>query len=243
MLILYLKAPFGAYRPFVAGSYRQTSPFITPTGAYGLLLNLAGIESRLHDPKLVATAMRDDLPSAKVVIGMLREPTTSRLLQQLHNYPVGEHDKRWTEPKKRTHGSKYNIQPITRELLNGIEGYIGLDGNDDLEDSVRRGLARGLSMLRTDGRPRYGIPFLGDNSLMVDVIEEVAGDHQPMQPARWYCPLSKLPQSDGPRPGTCRMTTWIDRNNMSRTRSDLFAPSDAALSIPEEAWVEVGPSL
>jgi len=69
MLILYVKAPFGAYRPFVAGSYRQTSPFITPSGAYGLLLNLAGIESRLHDPKLVATAMREDLPSAKVPLG------------------------------------------------------------------------------------------------------------------------------------------------------------------------------
>ena len=238
MLILYVKAPFGAYRPFVAGSYRQTSPFITPTGAYGLLLNLAGLESRLNDPKLVATAMREDLPSAKVAIGMLRKPTTSRLLQQLHNYPVGNTGK---EHAPNTKGGKYNIQPITRELLTGIEGYIGLDGNDDLEDSVRLGLARGLSMTRTDGRARYGIPFLGDNSLMVDVIEEARNERRPMHSARWYCSLRRLPQSDGPRPGTCRMTTWIDRNDMSRTRSDLFAPSDATMSIPEEAWVQVGP--
>jgi len=239
MLILYVKAPFGAYRPFVAGSYRQTSPFITPTGAYGLLLNLAGIESRLHDPKLVATAMRDDLPSAKVAIGMLREPTTSCLLQQLHNYPVGNTGK---ERAPTTKGGKYNIQPITRELLIGIEGYIGLDGNYDLEDGVRLGLARGLGMPRTGGQSRYGIPFLGDNSLMVDVIEEAHnGDQKLLRAARWYCPLRRLPQSDGPRPGTCRMTTWIDRNDMSRTRSDLFAPSDATMSIPEEAWVQVGP--
>ena len=237
MLILYVKAPFGAYRPFVAGSYRQTSPFITPSGAYGLLLNLAGIESRLHDPKLVATAMREDLPSAKVAIGMLREPTTSRLLQQLHNYPVGNTGE---EHAPDTKGGKYNIKPITRELLTGIEGYIGLDGNDDLADSVRLGLTRGLSMPRTDGQPRYGIPFLGDNSLMVDVIEEVQNERRPMRPARWYCSLRRLPQSDGPRPGTCRMTTWVDRNDMSRTRSDLFAPSDATMSIPEEAWVQVG---
>lgn len=238
MLILYLKAPFGAYRPFVAGSYRQTSPFITPTGAYGLLLNLAGLESRLDDPRLVATAMREDLPSAKVAIGMLREPTTSRLLQQLHNYPVGNTG---NEHAPNTKGAKYNIQPITRELLTGIEGYIGLDGNDDLEDTVRLGLARGLSMTRRDGQPRYGIPFLGDNSLMVDVIEEAPHERRPMHSARWYCLLRRLPQSDGPRPGTCRMTTWIDRNDMSRTRSDLFTPSDATISIPEEAWVRVGP--
>jgi len=239
MLILYVKAPFGAYRPFVAGSYRQTSPFITPTGAYGLLLNLAGIESRLHDSKLVATAMRDDLPRAKVAIGMLPKPTISRLLQQLHNYPVGNTGK---ERAPSTKGGKYNIQPITRELLVDIEGYIGLDGNNSLEDSVRLGLARGLSMPRTDGQPRYGVPFLGDNSLMVDVIEEAHSDAQKLLRAtRWYCPLSRLPQSDEPRPGTCRMTTWIDRNDMSRTLSDLFAPSDVTVSIPEEAWVQVGP--
>jgi len=239
MLILYVKAPFGAYRSFVAGSYRQTSPFITPTGVYGLLLNLAGIDSRFHDPKLVATAMRDDLPSAKVAIGMLREPNTSRLLQQLHNYPVGNTGKEYAPSTK---GGKYNIQPITRELLVDIEGYIGLDGNDSLEDSVRLGLAKGLSTSRIDGQPRYGVPFLGDNSLMVDVIEEAHNDDQkPLRAARWYCPLSRLPQSDGPRPGTCRMTTWIDRNDMSRTRSDLFAPSDMTVSIPEEAWVQVGP--
>lgn len=238
MLILYVKAPFAAYRPFVAGSYRQTSPFITPTGAYGLLLNLAGIESRFYDPKLVATAMRDDLPRAELAIGMLRQPTTSRLLQQLHNYPVGNTGK---EHAPHTKGGKYNIQPITRELLTGIEGYIGLDGNDDLEDSVRLGLARGLSMPRTDGQPRYGIPFLGDNSLMIDVIEEAQTEQRSLHSARWYCSLRRLPQIDGPRPGTCRMTTWIDRNDMSRTRSDLFAPSDETISIPEEAWVHVGP--
>ena len=238
MLILYVKAPFGAYRPFVAGSYRQTAPFITPTEAYGLLLSLAGIESRLDDPKLVATAMKEDLPRAKVAIGMLRKPTTSRLLQQLHNYPVGNTGK---EHAPNTKGGKYNIQPITRELLTNIEGYIGLDGNDDLEDSVRLGLARGLSMTRTDGQPRYGIPFLGDNSLMVDTIDEVRNEHRLMHSARWYCPLRRLAQNDGPRPGACRMTTWIDRNDMSRTRSDLFAPSEAIMGIPEEAWVKVGP--
>jgi len=238
MLILYVKAPFGAYRPFVAGSYRPTAPFVTPTGAYGLLLNLAGIESRLHVVKLAATAMRNDLPGAKMAIGKLGEPTVSRLLQQLHNYPVGNTGK---ERAPDTKGGKYNIQPIARELLVGIEGYIGLDGNKDLENRVRLGLARGLAASQRNGRPRYGIPFLGDNSLMIDIIEEAQNEQWPMRPAQWYCRLSEGPQDNGPRPGTCRMTTWIDRNDMSRTRSALFAPSDPISSIPEEAWVHVGP--
>jgi len=238
MLIFYVKAPFGACRPFVAGAYRPTAPFLTPTAAYGLLLNLAGIESRRLDRRLVATAMRKDLPSAKVAIGMLREPTTSRLFQQLHNYPVGNTGK---EHAQDTKGGKYNIQPIMRELLVGIEGYIGLDSSDALENDVRQGLFRGLTMLREDGGPRYGVPFLGDNCLMVDVIEPAQTQRRPMRPAQWYCLLEGVPHSDEPRPGTCRMTTWIDRNDTSRTRSALFAPSDPISNIPEEAWVHVGP--
>jgi len=120
-------------------------------------------------------------------------------------------------------------------------GYIGLNGNDDLEDRVRLGLARGLSMAQVDGEPRYGIPFLGDNSLIVDMIEEAGNERRELRSARWLCPLSRLPVSDGPRRGTCRMTTWIDRNDMSRTQSELFAPHTTIVGIPEEAWVEVGP--
>jgi CRISPR-associated protein Cas5t len=44
-----MEAPFAAFRTFTAGSYRPTAEFITPSAAYGLLLNVAGIEMREYD--------------------------------------------------------------------------------------------------------------------------------------------------------------------------------------------------
>ena len=42
MLLLYIKAPFAAFRTFTAGRYRPTAPFLTPSAAYGLVLNAQG---------------------------------------------------------------------------------------------------------------------------------------------------------------------------------------------------------
>ncbi len=49
MLALYIEAPFAACRTFTAGWYRPSATFLTPSAAYGLLLNLAGIETRLPE--------------------------------------------------------------------------------------------------------------------------------------------------------------------------------------------------
>ena len=51
MIRLRVKAPFAAFRYFTAGSYRPTAPFVTPSAAYGLLLNLAGFDTRYDDGK------------------------------------------------------------------------------------------------------------------------------------------------------------------------------------------------
>ncbi len=238
MLLLHIQAPFAAFRPFVAGTYRQTAPFITPSSAYGLLLNLAGIESRFDDAQSVMTLMRDDLPAASIAVGMIEQPCVCSLYQQLHNYPVTAADK---EPGlKRSKGGKYNVQPVRREILVGFDGYVALDGSDDIEQGVRRGLSDGLSQPREDGRPRYGVPFLGDNSYMIDRINMVDRPG----PAQWYCRLRHLPIADVQRvrPGTCRMSIWIDRADMSRTLTDLYAPERSSDgTIPSAAWTRIPP--
>lgn len=69
MLCLYLEAPFAACRTFTAGWHRPTATFLTPSAAYGLILNVAGIDSRLreedtgHDGKTPASLMRLGLPT------------------------------------------------------------------------------------------------------------------------------------------------------------------------------------
>jgi len=49
VLHLYVEAPFAAFRTFTTGAYRATATFLTPSAAYGLLLNIARIESRLRE--------------------------------------------------------------------------------------------------------------------------------------------------------------------------------------------------
>lgn len=234
MLCLRVKAPFGVFRTFTAGSYRPTAPFITPSAAYGLILNVAGIESRYDDGHTSMTLMKLGLPRVEIALGAVIPPEVQLIYQQLHNYPVGTTGKERADDCK---GAKYNIQPVWREFLSGLDAYICLRGNDDLEEQVRAGLREGTRGF-AEGRPRYGIVFLGDNSFMVDVLQEESSP----EPACWY---RRLVRDDlGPGEGRCRLTVWIDRADMTRTRALLYSPLKTAVSaIPEDAWTSIEPPV
>ena len=231
MLHLRLKAPFGAFRTFTAGSYRPTAPFVTPSAAYGLILNVAGIESRHDVGQAAMTLMKSGLPQVEIALGAITFPETQSIYQQLHNYPVGATGK---DRAAETKGGKYNIQPVQREFLSGLDAYLCLRGNESLEEQVRQGLRHGARSL-CEGRPRYGIPFLGDNNFMIDVLRE----EPVLGPAFWY---RRLTGELGPVMGRCRLTAWIDRTDMTRTVTYLYAPtSDGVTAIPEEAWTLIAP--
>jgi len=226
MICLYLQAPFAVFRPFTAGSLRPTAGFITPSAAYGLALNIAGIESRLDDAKSPMTLMRADLPRVKIALGALCFPQVQSLYQQAHNYPIGKEAGAQYAPQAR--GNKYNITPVRREFLSNLRAYICLDENLNLEQKVRNG------MLGQYNATRYGIPFLGDNNFMIDLLREEVK----RQPAYWY---EKITERDdrGPRPRTTRLMISIDRQIFANSSSALFAPTEQMLDIPETAWVVV----
>src|SRR5206468_2639136 len=90
MLCLHVRAPFAAFRTFTAGSFRPTAPFVTPSAAYGLILSVAGVESRFDDGVSVMTLMRTGLPHARLALGARKFPQIQSIFQQLHNYPVGK---------------------------------------------------------------------------------------------------------------------------------------------------------
>jgi CRISPR-associated protein Cas5t len=258
MLVLYVEAPFAVCRTFTAGWYRPTATFLTPSAAYGLLLNLAGIETRLreederHLGSVPATLTRADLPRVRLALaaaavrrvrGSLvevpeqeRYPRVATVYQQLHNYPVGDAKPKGAAEKpsvlgmRRAKGNKYNITPVRREFLVGLRAVIAVDGNMDLETNVLQGL-RGESQA-----DRYGLPFLGDNAFLPDRIDPL----DTLPPAHWYERVA----SDAVtiRPRTTRLTVWIDRAEMSRTTSELFAPTTAALpEPPPDAWTPINP--
>ena len=227
MLCLYLQAPFATFRTFTAGSFRPTAAFITPSAAYGLLLNLAGIEIRKDDGKSYMTLIRDQLPKFKLAIGALEFPLQHSVYQQLHNYPVGADAGKKYKPL--AYGNKYNITPVRRSFLSDIYAYLCLNGNAELENQIQEGLK--------GNRPReYGLPFLGDNNFLIDKIECVSE----IQPAYWFERLQSE-NDEGMRERVTRLTISIDRADLSNTNSDLFTPtSEKTKTIPEGAWITVG---
>jgi len=228
VLVLRLQAPFAAFRNFVAGAYRPTAPFLTPSAAYGLLMNVAGIETRHDDGKSPMTLTRPGLPEMELALGAVRMPEAQSIYQQLHNYPVGSTGKDRAADCK---GNKFNIQPIRRELLSGIDASIWCRAHDPaLEDRVRSGLK---GYWDAPGR-RYGLPFLGDNNLLIDVLREEASP----PPAQWLR-LVRRTERDFDS-GRMRLTVAIHRADMTATRAHLFTWTKALTAEPpEDAWVSV----
>ncbi|MDX2033398.1 MAG: CRISPR-associated protein Cas5 [Blastocatellia bacterium] len=223
---LRVRAPFAAFRGFQAGVYRATSRMIPPSAAYGLVLNLAGIEMR-GPTNTVTTEIRQDLPRLRIAVGSLSEsePEVATLYQQLHSYPVGASGK---ELSAKTHGAKFWIVPVRREILIDFDCVIGVQTElQGVAARIRSGLCGQAD------EPRYGLPFAGDNNLLIDRIE--IADSPPA--ARWY---ALIQPDDPPQKRSCRLTVSINRTDNSQTTSRLYAPlPEKVSSPPETVWVWV----
>lgn len=217
---LRIRAPFAAFRGFQAGVYRSTSPVMPPSAAYGLVLNLAGIEMRAaYDG--ATTLIRPDVPRLKLAIGLVKVPERNSLYQQLHGYRVGT-DEKTKMMASLTKGAKYQIVPVRREVLIDYQSVIGVQTSDE---SLRTQVAKGLrGELETR---RYGLPFAGDNNFLFDSIEII--DHPPAD-ILWY---ARFNPNDTPRKGTCRLTVGINRADNSKTASFIYAPTS---ELTETVW-------
>lgn len=224
-MYLLLKAPLAAFRSFQSGSFRSTTPIPSPSTVYGLLLNLAGIEQRTTiDEDITKIKSAKELPKIEIAIASVKPSETAILTQQLHTYPVGDSGKKDLAPK--THGAKYWIVPIRRQVLIDLELIIGIKAEDSFCDRIKQGLNGELEC------DRYGLPFVGDNNFLFDDIQVLKSP--PM--ARWYSPIK---DDSPPSRGKCRLTTWIDRADNTKTQTEIFAPTDFVLEPPESAWISL----
>ncbi|MBX3463790.1 MAG: CRISPR-associated protein Cas5 [Planctomycetes bacterium] len=220
-LWLRVRAPFAAYRPMQAGSLRASLPIMPYSAAWGLVLNLAGIETR-QGIDLPTTGIDPAAPQLRIVLGLPGSaPGIGSLFQQGHGYPVGQSGKAL---QSRTHGAKYWIAPVRREVLIGLDLVVGVEA----ETSVAQRVSAGLS--GQGAWSRYGLPFAGDNNLLFDHIDLVA---EP-PPCRWYVPVNP---KDPPRRGAARLSRAIDRSDSSRTESELVCPQvEPSVVPPDESW-------
>jgi CRISPR-associated protein Cas5t len=224
-LWLRVRAPLAAFRGFQAGVYRMTSPVMPPSTAYGLILNLAGMEIRAAMTEPI-TEIRGGLPRLRIAVGVLSKPERSSVYQQLHSYPVGASGQ---ELSARTYGAKFWITPVRREILVDYDGIVGVQSDDSgLPERLRKGLRGEFNSVR------YGLPFAGDNNLLVDRIDAL---DEPPVTTRWY---ALMQPDDPPRKGSCRLTVGINRTDNSRTTSFLFAPlGEETSQPPQSAWTWV----
>ena len=256
MLWLYIEAPFAVCRTFTAGWYRPTATFLTPSAAYGLILNISGIDSRLregeegHDGKTPATLMRPGLPGMKLALGATGVdrfgnsipfddafPRMQSVYQQLHNYSVGKGNK-VDDPdnpgKKEYSGNiaarrSHGTKPnITPVRREFLTDLRAVIGIQGDDEFLAR-IPRGLA----GEFSRYGVPFLGDNNFLLDRAEL----REPTS-AFWFTPVAA--GGSGPQPRTTRLTIQIDRADLSSTTSKLFAPKlEATSTPPDEAWIDI----
>ncbi len=224
-LWLHIRAPFASFSSLRTGTYRDTMPVMPPSAAYGLILNLAGIEMR-GSLKNSITPIRSDLPTLKLAFGRVADTTSevSVLLQNMHNYPVGATGK---ERKAKAHGSKYWIEPTYREIIVNLDMMLGIQADSELISRIRRGLNG------EDDLYRYGLPFAGDNNFLFDRIDFLT---EPL-PTHWFVPIESNLELE---PGAVSLTVEINRQNPSQTKSLLFSPTkNAVTSLPDLAWLSM----
>lgn len=236
MIWLAIEAPFAACRPMMAGWYRPTAGFLTHSALYGLILNVAGVETRLweheaeHPGDVPASATRPGLPTFRLALGLPDGgclPRIGTVFQQLHNYSVAAANA-GIKPEHAL-GRKNNIAPVRREFLSDVRALAVVQAEEELLDRIRRGLSG------EGNERRYGLPFLGDNNFTLDRLEEV----EPCS-GRWFA-LTDAGRGERPRAGTTRLTTFVDRSLPTGTRSALFSPSEEpSTTPPDSALVPVG---
>ncbi len=224
-LWLHIRAPFASFSSLRTGTYRDTMPVMPPSAAYGLILNLAGIEMRgsLKNP---VTPIRSDLPTLKLAFGRVAGTTSeiSVLLQNMHNYPVGATGK---ERKAKAHGTKYWIEPTYREIIVNLDMMLGVQAAPKLISRVLQGLNG------EDDLPRYGFPFAGDNNLLLDLIDCL---EKPL-PTHWFVLTESNLELE---PGAVSLTVELDRRNPSQTKSLLFSSTKNAMTfLPDSEWLSM----
>ena len=224
-LWLHIRAPFASFSTLRTGTYRDTMPVMPPSAAYGLILNLAGIEMRGSLKKSI-TPIRSNLPHIKLAFGRVTGSNSeiSVLLQNMHSYPIGQTGK---ERKAKTHGNKYWIEPTYREVIVNLDMMLGVKADSRLISLVRQGL-NGESDI-----PYYGFPFAGDNNFLfdrIDCLEKPLSTH-------WFVTSDSNLELE---PGAVSLTVEIDRQNPSQTKSLLFsATQNSSTSLPDSEWLSI----
>ena len=227
MIVLLIRGPFARFQPLSAGTYRATMRFMPHSAAYGLVLHLAGIESRLEDPRFSGNPGSAG-PSSGEVSGRGGRALPGRAGWLPADPQLPRRDHAGKDHAADCFGQKYNVQFVKREYLTDLNAAIAVEAGEELIDRIREGVLGGTSRAG-DNR---GVVFLGDRDFEASHIS--VSDKVPA--SYWYEPVSRDQRIGDVRHSTY-LTVRIDRSDSSKTISKLFCPVSTPTSeIPAEAW-------
>lgn len=248
MVGLEIGAPFGTFREYERGASRNTQEFLSHSAAYGLILNILGIEMR-EAGTFAPTLTKADLPRFRIALASLSGlPRQQRLLTHVHTTLQSGH----AEKSAAAHGHKYHIIPVRRSFLSKLSCLCLIDSPDMDLARLQQAVEDPGDKLDSGGA-RYGLPFLGDNSYFLERLEVLDPSSEerevdwvvkaPFEVAQDLDPWSQLEnESDFQKQTPFRLTAWAARKGTQETRVGEFVWQRGRGSHPpDDAWVEVGP--
>ena len=236
-IILHIKAPLGVSRMISTGNYRGTYPVLSPTTLYGLACNLAGIEMRKFDSGVGNNIIKDDLPELGIQVGYVTLPFISRLFE--HSTKEVQTSKSVNSIKEqlladhiKNHGdcvepddeivhriSRQFIKPKRSDYLSVLDFYVSITATYEITERIRRYLSGvNVDPIMGTNNVRYGMPFIGSNNCMIELIKEV--DSIPEIDLFWLMNMNKDTIQD--HEFGVYMPVWIDRKQIN-TRFDNYS--------------------
>jgi CRISPR-associated protein Cas5t len=243
-IIIDFDAPFFSYREFNTGDYSYSLPVIPHSAAYGLVLNLAGIEIKGDKIESMCGSFKckrnTNTPNLGIAVGFVSFDGISCLIHQYHKYTqsysclspyeweenqdgtfsVKENTKgvksSISNLKKDYQGRKWSIGIVKREYLTNYHGVIGVRGDKFLIEKIKHGIDECFG----------SIPFAGDRNLMFSKISINNPE------ANWLS-TKKIQNCK-----SLELSTKIDRVNSHRTVREIFYIDDKKSNKPSEfSWV------
>ncbi|MBL9004086.1 MAG: hypothetical protein JNJ46_07565 [Myxococcales bacterium] len=143
-------------------------PVVHPTDVRGWRMarrHLPPLRTHTQRPKAsegesvagAAAAQPWDSSPLRLAMGQVHDSSVSTLYQPLHSDPVGSSG--WVL-QPRTHGAKYRIAPVRREVLVGLDAFIGFESADaelPAAPAVTACWVRNLAGWGTNGRDHGGM--------------------------------------------------------------------------------------
>jgi CRISPR-associated protein Cas5t len=223
---LRIQAPFAAFRKFQKTIYHSSEHIITPTSAYGLILNILGIDNRFNI----------ELPKLTITIGEIQIPLVNSLYQHVYIKPSngGNKDKatginirqeKIKTLKQMSYGHNNWCNPKTKEILTNIDYIIGIKTDDIILNKLNYNI-------KNSGE-RYGLPFLGDNNCLIDSIEIM---NKPIN-AYWFIHYI---ENDVINSDNYYLSVKIDRKDNLKTKSLLYIKTEK-ISFPDnnKCWTTI----